>query len=283
MAESEPPQPHSNEAGPPVQESGAVICLFTFVERVVAQRRLPPAEAPELRLALHSVGSVTALIGIVPGADYCGVDAERHFADIAWLAPRVRRHAELVEWAFRDSPVFPAPFGTLYTSLDSLDAFMQAHETTIAEFLHEVADKEEWELRAGTQFDSPEILDQLACRAWPDWRAMTKGARYLRLCRDRNALLDFGRAEAEALVHDFVVALRPLTAAIRQHDVRGRADSNGMEPIARYALLVPKTAVAALRGRVPEIAGCAMRQHVAIALSGPWPPFSFRPDLIALH
>ncbi|WOJ88509.1 GvpL/GvpF family gas vesicle protein [Methylocapsa polymorpha] len=265
----------------PVLESGEAICLFAFAERAGALGRLPPDGAPEHRLALHLVGSVAALIGIVPIEEYCGVDAERHLTDVAWLAPRVRRHAEVVEWAMQGSPVFPAPFGTLYMSVNSLSAFMRAHETTIADFLHKVADKEEWELRAGVQFDSPEILDELACSAWPEWREMSKGARYLRLCRDRNALLEFGRAEAVALVSDLVAELQPLTAAIRRHDLGRRSDSSAAEPVARWALLVPKSAVATLRERVRVAAVCASRRHVAVALSGPWPPFSFRPDLNA--
>jgi hypothetical protein len=280
MSQVEPP-PRGDEIGSPLLESGEAICLFAFANGAGARRRSPPDGTTERRLALHSVGSVAALIGIVPIADYCGPEAERHLSDVAWLAPRVRRHAELVEWAMQGSSIFPAPFGTLYTSVESLSAFMRAHEATIGEFLHEVADKEEWELRAGAQFDGPETLDQLACRAWPGWREISKGARYMRLCRDRNALLDFGRADALALVGDLVAELQPLTAAVRRQDVGGRSSSTGAEPLARYAFLAPKTAIAALRERVREFAERASTQHVAITLSGPWPPFSFRPDLIS--
>ncbi|HUZ91970.1 MAG TPA: GvpL/GvpF family gas vesicle protein [Methylocella sp.] len=279
MVESIPALRRESDAQPQVPASGEAVCLFAFATVAgVLERRLP-GDAGQQRLMLHKVGSVAALIGIVPTAEYCGDEAEQRLADIAWLAPRVRRHAEVVEWAMQAAPVFPVPFGTLYKSLDSLSAFMQAHEATIAGFLETVTGKEEWELRASVQFDSPEILDQLACNAWPDWRELPKGIRYMRLCRDRSALLDFGCGEAAALVGDFIAELLPLTVAVRQHGARRRSDSNGEEPIARYALLVPKTAIATLRERVGEMAVRATRQHVAIALSGPWPPFSFRPDL----
>ncbi|MGO9773100.1 MAG: GvpL/GvpF family gas vesicle protein [Roseiarcus sp.] len=259
--------------------SEEAICLFAFAESVDALEQPPPDATFEHRFMLHRVGSVAALVGIVPITDYCGADAERHLADIAWLAPRVRRHAELVEWMTQWSSVFPAPFGTLYSSLDRLTAFMHAHEATIASFLRAVADKEEWELRAAAQFDDPDILDRLACNAWPDWRNLSKGARYMRLCRDRNALLDFGRAKATALVRDLIAELQPLMTDIRQQGSSRPPDSSGSEPVARYALLVAKTDVAAMKERVREMAFRASRQHVAIALSGPWPPFSFRPDL----
>jgi Gas vesicle synthesis protein GvpL/GvpF len=50
-------------------------------------------------------------------------------------------------------------------------------------------------------------------------------------------------------------------------------------PIARYALLVDKTHIDKLCDAVHALG--ASVEHIAIALSGPMPPFSFRPDLVA--
>lgn len=259
--------------------SDSAIWLFAFAEHLdVLQQHLPQASY-ERQLVLHRVGSVLALVGIVPNADYCGPNSESHLTDAAWLGARVRRHALLVEWVAQWSPVFPAPFGTLYSNLESLTAFMRAHEATIAAFLRDVADKEEWELRALAKFDGPDTMDQLACSAWPEWRNMSKGARYMRLCRDKSVLLDFGRAEAAALAHDFVEKLRPFTNDVRSLDLPRTTDQQGLEPIARYALLVARTESAKVGERVRELASQASPQHVAITLCGPWPPFSFRPNL----
>jgi hypothetical protein len=259
------------------------VCLFAFIQSGGAiERPLPDAEF-ERRLILHNVGSVAALIGMVPVADYCGADAERRLADIAWLAPRVRRHAALVTWAMQWSSVFPAPFGTLYVSLDSLTAFVQAHEATIAQFLDAVVGKEEWELRAHAQFGGTEVLLQLAASAWPDWRDLTPGKQYMRLCRDKNALIERGRGEADAFVCAFLAELQPLTAAVRRLEAGRQFDADATELIARYALLVAKPDVAPLQERVRAAAARASRRHLAMAMTGPWPPFSFRPDLKELH
>ncbi len=51
------------------------------------------------------------------------------------------------------------------------------------------------------------------------------------------------------------------------------------EPIARYALLVHKANSGKLREAVRTIGSSA--EQVVIVLSGPMPPFSFRPDLPA--
>ncbi len=275
MAEAQSPLRLESTEHSRALDNDDAICLYAF-----AQRRHAPESSPaeiEQRLQLHSQGSVAALIAIVPIAEYCGVDGERNLADVAWLAPRVRRHAELVNWTMQWSPVFPVPFGTFYKTLDSLTAFMRAHDETIVAFLNRVADKEEWEFRAGAKFDGPEFLDRLACNAWPDWRALSKGVRYMRVCRDREALLELGRANAAAVARDYLAKIQPLTASVRELVPGRQLDPKAGEPIARYALLVNKTNVPRLREYVRTIG--ASVDHVAIALSGPWPPFSFRPDL----
>lgn len=263
----------------PVSETA--ICLFAFAQAVDRLPPRPPHATLEERLVLHRVGSIVALAGVMSIADYKGANSERRLSDIAWLAPRVRRHGELVAWVTQWSPVFPAPFGTLYSNLDNLTAFTRAHEATIAAFLHAVAGKEEWELRAVACFESPDALNRLACDAWPDWRKLSKGARYMRLCRDKGALLDIGRAEAAAFVDDFVARLRPLTSDAKRLALRRPPGQGEQEAVARYALLIAKTGVAAIKDCIQDIAATASSRHVAITLSGPWPPFSFRPDLKA--
>jgi hypothetical protein len=264
---------------PAVLVSEDAIYLFAFIESSDALECPLPSVTIERRLLLHRVGKIAALVGVVPSTDYCGMDFENHLTDIAWLAPRARRHAELVEWMARWSTVFPVPFGTLFTSLDSLTAFMHAHEATIDTFLCTVANKEEWELRTVAQFDGPEALDELACSAWPEWKVLPKGARYMRLCRDKSALFEFGRTQASAFVRNFIADLRPFASDSRLLAISGSSGPCEAEPLARYALLVEKTNIAAIKGCVQDMASTASRQHIAMTLSGPWPPFSFRPDL----
>lgn len=257
--------------------TGEAICLFAFAKAENAPAPPKANEAFEQRILTHRVGPIIALAGVVRIDDYCGADAERRLSDVAWVAPRVRRHAELIEWATQWSPVFPAPFGALYSNIDSLTAFVCTHEERIVNFLRAVADKQEWELKAVTNFASPEVLDELARNAWPEWSALSKGARYMRLCRDRPALLEYGREQAEEVARECVTQLRPLLADLRELSLRHA--SQGSETVTRCALLVPKPNVDSLRARVEELSAAALRRRVAIYLSGPWPPFSFRPSL----
>ncbi len=270
-----PSRPRSTEDSS-VSDTDEAICLYAFAQSRYA-RQISAADIEQQRFQLHSVGSVSALIARVPIAEYCGVNGERNLADAAWLAPRVRKHAELVDRTMEWSPVFPVPFGTFYNTIESLTGFMKTHEETIAAFLSRVANKEEWELRAGAKLDDQVSLDRLACDAWPDWRALSKGVRYMRVCRDREVLLELGRANAAAAFRDYVAMIQPLTASVRELAPGRHLDPKGGEQIARYALLVDKTNVTQLREHV-RMTGASV-DRVAIALFGPWPPFSFRPDL----
>lgn len=264
---------------PAVLVNEEAIYLFAFIESSDALEYPVPSVTIEQRLLLHRAGKIAALVGVVPSTDYCGVDFENHLTDIAWLAPRARRHAELVEWLARWSTVFPVPFGTLFTSLDSLTAFMYAHEATIDTFLRTVANKEEWELRTVAQFDDPEALDELGCSAWPEWKALPKGVRYMRLCRAKSALFEFGRTRASTFVRNFIAELRPFASDARLLALNSPPSPGEAEPLARYALLVDKTNIATIKECVQNMASTASRQHIAMTLSGPWPPFSFRPNL----
>lgn len=268
------PAPGGDFPPPPAEEA---VCVFAFADAALTPPPPWPPEVFERKVFLHCAGTVAALAGAVSLEDYCGAEAERRLADAAWLAPRARRHAELIGWAMQWSPVFPVPFGALYSSLDSLTAFMRAHEARISDFLRAVAGKQEWELKVGVRFDRPEVLDALGCAVWPQQRALSKGARYMRLCRERAALIAYGREQATVFARDCVEKLRPLLADARE--LRVRENSQGNESVARYAILAADRESERLRARVSELGAEASLRSLDISMSGPWPPFSFRPDL----
>ena len=277
MDEFSAPSAHLATNGAAASETA--ICLFAFIEDVSTLKRRLSESAISQDLLLHRAGSVVALVGVAPISDFCGPEGELHLQDANWLAPRVRRHAEIVQLATLCAPVFPAPFATLYSNLASLDAFMRAHEATITDFFGRVANAEEWELRTVAQFNDPDALDRLACSAWPDWRGLTKGARYIRLCRDKSALIDIGRAHALALANDLVAQLSPLIKDVRRLEPTRASEPSASQPVARHALLVHKRDVEALKQRVEEISEAMAQANVRFSLAGPWPPFSFRPNL----
>ncbi|WP_454650944.1 GvpL/GvpF family gas vesicle protein [Bradyrhizobium liaoningense] len=252
-----------------------MVSLFAFA-RAADMIRARPFEADE-GLMLHRVGDIVGIADVVPADDYCGADAALRLSDAVWLAPRVRRHAELVAWAMKWSAIFPVPFGTLYASLDRLSAFMQAHEATIIQFLELTEGKQEWELQATASLADPEVLDELAREAWPGWQDLPKGTRYMRARRDRARLRELGRIKALEMGREVIGTLRLLTTDMREA-ARG-PDGVENEVVARWVLLVPAENIPGLQARTHALNGRAPNQLLSLSLSGPWPPFSFRPDL----
>jgi len=234
---------------------------------------------PSVRPIVHRAGPIAALISVVPLSDYCDAEAASRLRDLAWLAPRTMHHAAVLRRAMQCSPVYPAPFATLFASRDSLSAFMLAHARTLGEFFHAVAGMAEWELKASACLDGQAALDALARDAWPDWARLTPGTRYLRLCRDRAGLVAARRAVVHDIAARLAARLQPPATALRRLGFQPGSESGSDALVGRFALLVPASGASALAQSVRGLAHAAGDDGIKLALSGPWPPFSFRPDL----
>jgi hypothetical protein len=261
------------------RDTGIAICLYAFVDAFVVD---PRALSGDLETLRHRAGSICALIDMVVLDEYCGTAGERNLSDLAWLAPRARRHAEIVQAAMRNSPVFPIPFATLYRSLDSLDAFMRRYEAIIARFLRNVEGRSEWGLKATFGPNQLEDLEGLARDTWPEWSLLAPGTRYMRMCSQRPVLVAAGRERAASRIDEIVAELRPLAAEVRCVGHGETAGSAGGEIIGTYALLVNADEAAALSERLDQARPRAAEVHVDLTLTGPWPAFSFRPNLPAI-
>ena len=255
------------------------VYLFALVDGAAAFVAAGDESDPFPQPVLHRAGPIAALISMVPLSDYCGAGAADHLGDLAWLAPRTMQHAAVLRQAMRSSPVYPAPFATLFASRDTLTAFMRAHAATLAVFFRAVAGMAEWQLKASACLDSQSALEALARDAWPDWAQLPPGTRHLRLCRDRSGLV----AARRALLHDIAARLaqrlQPPATCCRRLLLRPVPGSGSDELVGRFALLVPLSGASAFAQGVQELADEAAGDGIFLSLSGPWPPFSFRPDL----
>jgi hypothetical protein len=211
--------------------------------------------------------------------EFCGVEGERNLADPAWLMPRICHHEAVVEGMMALSPVFPARFATLYTSIESLTDFMRKHEAAITRFLRQVTGHQEWALRVAVELDDLTTLDALASELWPDWLGYTPGRRYLRLCQERPGLLEVANERAAQVISAIVTGLLPLATAICPLSSPAAQQGPATQRVEKYAILAAVGRQTVLRSRLHELTSEPKYQHFRLALSGPWPPYSFRPSL----
>jgi hypothetical protein len=163
-------------------------------------------------------------------------------------------HETVVERLMAAGPVLPLRFGTVLDGEDALAATLAERRDELAAGLERVRGRVE----LGVRVLGAAQRSRSARPTGPQ-----SGHAYLMARREAHR-----RAEQEAAaVH------APLAAAA--HDARLRAPAPPPAILAA-AYLVDRGAVAAFRARVDALA--AARADVAIACTGPWPPYSFVPE-----
>ncbi|MCF2164917.1 MULTISPECIES: gas vesicle protein GvpL [Halobacterium] len=88
------------------------------------------------------------------------------------------------------------------------------------------------------------------------------------------------RARRSALASDLSAAVEPVATQVASQDtttsLRDESVSERHTPIARLAVLAPETDESALGSQLDDIAA---RDGVTIRFTGPWPPYTFAPDI----
>jgi hypothetical protein len=226
---------------------------------------------------VRACGETGAILGEVAIDEFCGEAAEARLEDLAWLGPRVCRHAAVIEEVMRQTPVLPARFATLFTSLDSLQRSVLENQRAIARFFAELGDKQEWAVKG--LLDRAGSLRKLGAAEVPA-AAATPGAKYFQekrmkaqLERDFNHLLkEYCRRAAAALgAHPSVFRERKLVAPV--------TDAEDAEVVLNWAFLVSPAALDDFRARLERLNDSEAFPGLRLTLSGPWPPYSFAPNL----
>ena len=231
---------------------------------------------------VRACGEIAAALSEVELAEFCGESAEARLQDLAWLGPRICRHEAVIEELMSRAPVLPARFGTLFTSVDSLQQSVLAHAEGITDFFAQLGDQQEWAVKG--------LLDRagalrglgvsvLAAEAAP---AAAPGARYFQekriqaQCeRDLNLRLKEHCRRAAAV-------LGRESGGFRERRVPGPgAAGSDVEVVLNWAFLVSPAALIDFRARLDRFNGAEEFPGLTLTVTGPWPPYSFAPDLSA--
>jgi len=232
-------------------------------------------------VSVHECGGIVAVASEVELEEFCGESAETRLQDLAWLGPRVCRHEAVIEEVMRQAPVMPLRFATLFTSVDSLRQAVLERRDAITGFFTDLGDRQEWAVKG--------LLNRAAamvrpCRSAPEDSVpgASPGARYFQEKRiqaqwerDFNLRLTDFRWRAAA-------ALGARAGGFRERHVSptvaaGRDD----EIVWNWAFLLPPAALGDFRAHLEGFQRGEAFPGLTLALSGPWPPFSFAPDLTA--
>ena len=235
-------------------------------------------------VAVRACGGMGAVFSPVELEEFCGESADTRLQDLAWLGPRVCRHEAVVEEINHCVPVLPARFATLFTSLDSLQRFVLERRDAVARFFAQLGDQREWAVKGLLDRGQALAGPGLAGRPAVDERApaASPGARYfeekrIQAQRERDfsvRLKKFCRRAAAALAEH--------AGSFRERKVPAPVTAEtGAEVVLNWAFLVSPAALAEFRGRLARLNEGEAFPGLMLLPTGPWPPYSFVPDLSA--
>ncbi len=234
-------------------------------------------EAGVFVLACDGIGAV---LSETRREEFCGEGAEARLEDLAWLAPRAFRHEAVVEHVMGQSPVLPARFATLFSSLDSLRRFILEYRDAITRYFEQLGDQREWAVKG--------LLDRTLARERsteapdrpPGPLTDSPGQSYLHKKRTAAKAVEQTSQWLRAACENAAAELEQQASAFRERQLWNGSDSDApAEVILNWAFLVPGGAEADFRRLVTRLDEQHRASGLSFALSGPWPPYSFAPAL----
>ncbi len=234
-----------------------------------------PLELHEADVFVRPCGDISAVLSEANREEFCGEGSDARLADLAWLAPRVFRHEAVVEHVMGQSPILPARFATLFSSLGSLQSFILEYRDAITGFFAHLGDKREWAVKG--------LLDRTlagrTAQSLPRQLVDSPGKNYLQQKRSEAEAGAQMSLWLRAACQEAADELEQQASAFRERQLWNGSDSNEPEVILNWAFLVPGGGEADFRRLVTALDERHHASGLSFALSGPWPPYSFAPAL----
>ncbi len=208
-------------------------------------------------------------MGEVDVRDYTGDLGEQHLQDIAWLGPRACRHAGVLDQAMATGPVFPLPFGTLFSGWSALEQAIEQRSAEITNTLRQVAGCQEWSVE-GT-LNHKQAVDFLLAeglRSGLHRLPEAAGRRHLEEQKLRRTLA----AQLEEWLDPRLADIHRALAALSR-DSRPRRLLN--DRVLHWAFLVPVNQIEAFRQTLDAITDSQTPTGLNLRLTGPWPAYTF--------
>jgi len=269
-------------AQPPASSHG--VYLYCFARPAAAGQIAAPGVDDDTEVAALTVEGVAAVFSPVSLETFSGPSGTANLHDLSWIVPRARRHEQVVEAVMQLSPVLPARFGTVLSSAATLERLTARNAGKIRGFLEQMADREEWSVKAFVDVPKAEawlLASQAALEAVPERGPVSPGLRYIHVRRfhvhARRQLEEWSRRTA-AEVQQSLAAHAVDFCLLRLQSQE--APVKDQKLVLHCALLVLKDRVVEWRERATEIEARYADRGLSLSICGPWPPYSFCPSLL---
>ncbi len=223
---------------------------------------------------------VVAIADLLPAGEFTGAALEARLQDMEWVTAQARRHTTVLESAMEHGPVVPARLCTLFSSPAALRDFLVGSADGLRETLERLRGRREWSLKI--YCDEARLREACAAESTagePGGQPAEGGSAGMNwmLKKRRDALLEDRVIErSEQVACSVFDEMASLVEDIRARPVLTEAASGVAEPmILNAALLVSIEGEQAMQAAVEEWAAELEGDGYRLALSGPWPSFTF--------
>jgi hypothetical protein len=248
-----------------------VYCVVESTARPALRRRLKGLPGTSA-VRLVSLGRRQWLaVADAPLAEYGEAAINQRLSDLDWVSRAAIAHERIVEGFLTARAVVPMKLFTLFTSDERAVASIRRRQRQINGAIRRVRGRTEWGLRVSldrARTGSPE--PGLAPGASP-------GALYLARKKAQYDATAQMAAKARGVADDLYERAARIAAVARRRPSTELPVEGGPLLLAA-ALLVPRTRTARLRQTMAREARRLAPQGFQVALTGPWPPYSFIQD-----
>ncbi len=223
----------------------------------------------EHMLSKYRCLGLQAIISSVSINDFTGEVGEINLQNVAWLTPRVCRHALVIDKLMDQGPVYPLSFGTLFSNVSALAWEMKHNANAILAVIQHVTGCQEWSLEAS--LDRKQAVDVLLTEGLQSGRFVLPegaGRRHLEEQKLRRNL----DSELNGWLLQCLTSLQKELSPLI-HDNRSRRITD--DKVLHSAYLVPVEKVPEFQQQLTCITSQYEVYGFSFRVTGPWAPYSF--------
>ncbi len=233
-------------------------------------------------LGIHRVSSrdICAWTKLIPLAELNGPESEGNLQNLDWLTPRVLAHEKIASILSKGSMFYPCRFGVLFSEHQMIIDFIASNRSTLEEYYQQTANHAEYGLKI--YLHEEEALSQ--CRK-ALLHAGNSTSEYSSNYLKQRLIEKHARAKVAQSVREFLAHTDQELECISKSQCHRRISSlhqsvDKRQLIANRAILVPLSKKQELLSFIEKAnKKKEYEQYIQCELTGPWPCYSFCPQL----
>jgi hypothetical protein len=227
------------------------------------------------RFGVATADGVSAVYTPVSAEEFSQDVIDRRAADLEWLGAIGYRHQDVVSDLMKRTAIVPLRAFTLFSSEESLRAYLRDHRNMLASALERLDGKQEWTMRV--EFDAARWSEALANRvaSLRELNEQIASAPPGKAFLLRKKLDDERKRASHAAEQDVVAEIERLVLEKLSCDTVSETRERRDGAFPQINVLIDRDEEARLQELHEELTNRYDAEGVTLGLTGPWPPYTF--------